>query len=113
LNLPDATSSPQDDPVFQAPWEAQAFALVVQLHERGVFTWDEWTKALAAEIHRDPADGASYYEHWVAALEHLAAAKSLTDRQQLAERRDAWERATLATPHGAPILLSNDPQTRS
>ena len=28
-------------PVFREPWEAQAFAMVVALHERGVFTWSE------------------------------------------------------------------------
>ena len=30
-----------DGPVFRAPWEAQAFALTVRLHEAGVFTWSE------------------------------------------------------------------------
>ena len=28
----------RDGPVFRAPWEAQAFALAVALHERGLFT---------------------------------------------------------------------------
>jgi hypothetical protein len=32
----------RDGPVFRAPWEAQAFAMAVTLHERGVFTWQEW-----------------------------------------------------------------------
>ena len=43
---------PRDDagPVFKAPWEAQAFAMTVKLHERGVFTWREWAAALAAEF---------------------------------------------------------------
>ena len=27
-----------DEPVFRAPWEAHAFALAVQLHQRGLFT---------------------------------------------------------------------------
>ena len=29
----------QEGPVFRAPWEAQAFAMAVKLHERGIFTW--------------------------------------------------------------------------
>ena len=29
-------------PVFAAPWQAQAFALTLSLHERGAFTWKEW-----------------------------------------------------------------------
>ena len=31
-----------DGPVFREPWEAQAFALAVALHERGLFSWQEW-----------------------------------------------------------------------
>ena len=42
------TSSVPDEPVFAEPWEAQAFALAVSLSERGVFTWSEWTEAVAA-----------------------------------------------------------------
>jgi len=41
-----------DGPVFREPWEAQAFAMTLALHERGVFTWPEWAAALAAEIKR-------------------------------------------------------------
>ena len=28
-----------DGPVFREPWEAQAFAMTLALHERGLFTW--------------------------------------------------------------------------
>jgi len=28
-----------DGPVFREPWEAQAFAMALTLHERGLFTW--------------------------------------------------------------------------
>ena len=31
-----------EGPVFREPWEAQAFAMVVALHERGLFGWGEW-----------------------------------------------------------------------
>ena len=41
-----------DGPVFREPWEAQAFAMTLALHERGLFTWPEWAAALAAEIKR-------------------------------------------------------------
>ena len=39
-----------EGPVFREPWEAQAFAMAVALHERGAFSWTEWAAALAAEI---------------------------------------------------------------
>ena len=55
-----------DGPVFREPWEAQAFAMTLALHERGLFTWAEWAAALAAEIKRaqgagDPDSGETYY----------------------------------------------------
>ena len=103
-----------DGPVFAEPWQAQAFAMAVALHQRGVFTWPEWAAALAAEIARagaagDPDDGSRYYEHWLAALERLVLAKGVADAEALGRRKDAWDRAARATPHGAPILLENDP----
>ena len=92
------------EPVFAAPWEAQAFAMAVALQERGLFTATEWAAALGAEIAGgDPA--ATYYEHWLAALEGLLAAKGLADRATLERYRTAWARATERTPHGSPIEL--------
>ncbi len=101
-------------PVFREPWEAQAFAMTLALHERGVFTWSEWAGALADEIKRaqgagDPDDGSTYYRHWLAALERLVADKGVSTPADLDDRRAAWDRAAHATPHGQPILLGNDP----
>ncbi len=55
----DVPSIPRDadGPVFREPWEAQAFALDVALHERGLFTWPEWAAALVAEIKRAQGAG--------------------------------------------------------
>jgi nitrile hydratase accessory protein len=105
-------SIPRDGegPVFREPWEAQAFAMVLALHERGLFTWPEWAATLADEIKRaqaagDPDTGETYYQHWLNALESIVAAKGLADAQMLARYRDAWDRAAERTPHGAPIAL--------
>jgi nitrile hydratase accessory protein len=101
---------PRDDegPVFRAPWEAQAFAMAVMLHERGHFAWTEWAGRLADEIAAAKArgetdDGHRYYHFWLAALEKLVADKRLVLADELAERKDAWDRAARATPHGKPI----------
>ncbi|MEA2323124.1 MAG: hypothetical protein QOD81_2974 [Solirubrobacteraceae bacterium] len=99
-----------DGPVFREPWEAQAFALAVALHERGVFTWPEWSAAIAAELRRareagDPDTGETYYRHWLTALERLLADRHVTDRPTLERYADAWGRAAARTPHGAPIEL--------
>ncbi|MBI1201712.1 MAG: nitrile hydratase accessory protein [Rhodopseudomonas sp.] len=100
----------QDGPVFREPWEAQAFAMTLALHERGVFTWPEWAAALASEIKRaqaagDPDTGETYYSHWLAALERIVADKGVTTEDTLHRYRDAWDRACDRTPHGQPIEL--------
>ena len=99
-----------DRPVFREPWEAQAFAMTLSLHERGVFTWKEWAETLGAEIKRaqsegDPDTGETYYLHWLAALEHLVAEKRVTSTEVLHRTRYAWEHACERTPHGKPIVL--------
>ena len=99
-----------DGPVFREPCEAQAFAMALALHERGVFTWSEWAAALGAEIKRaqaagDPDTGESYYSHWLAALEKLVAEKGVTTQATLHRYRDAWDHACDRTPHGQPIQL--------
>ena len=101
-------------PVFREPWEAQAFAMTLALHERGLFTWPEWAEALSAAIRRaqregDCDDGSTYYRHWLAALEALVGTKGIAGEDMLAARRAAWDRAAHATPHGDPIRLENDP----
>ena len=75
---------PRDEggPVFAEPWQAQAFALAVQLSELGHFTWNEWATTLAEELKADarrgePDDGSRYYHCWLAALERLVVTKSL------------------------------------
>jgi nitrile hydratase accessory protein len=99
-----------EGPVFRAPWEAQAFAMALTLHGRGLFTWSEWAATLAAEIKRaqaagDPDLGGTYYRHWLNALERLVAEKGVADRGTLARYRDAWDHAADRTPHGTPIEL--------
>ena len=99
-----------DGPVFREPWEAQAFAMALALHQRGLFTWPEWAATLAAEIKRaqaagDPDLGNTYYRHWLAALERILAQKGVASETLLARYRDAWDRAADRTPHGSPIEL--------
>jgi nitrile hydratase accessory protein len=88
---------------FEEPWQAQAFAIVVSLSERGVFTWGEWTAALSAEIARAPER--PYYEAWLDALEALLHSKAVTSPGELSDLAEAWREAAEATPHGQPIVL--------
>jgi len=106
------------EPVFREPWEAQAFAMTLALYEQGVFTWTEWAAALSATIKEAQAsgdcdDGSTYYQHWLSTIEQLVRDKGIASEQTLEERRNAWDRAAHATPHGQPISLANDPLQQS
>lgn len=104
-----------DAPAFAEPWQAQVFATTVSLHETGLFSWSEWAEALSAEVKRPDAaaDGHDYYEHWLAALEKLLAAKGAALPTEVDALAAAWQRAAHATPHGRPILLENDPMHKT
>ncbi len=97
-------------PVFAAPWEAHAFAMVLALYEKGLFTWPEWAAVLSSQIKAaqaagDRDTGETYYAHWLAALEAMLAAKSVAPPEALARYRRAWDAAAHRTPHGTPIEL--------
>lgn len=100
------------EPVFGAPWHAQAFALAVLLHRQGRFSWAEWVAAIGEEIARAPArpgerTGDAYYRQWLAALERLCTRHRLTDASELDARTEQWRLAYLGTPHGRPVRLEN------
>jgi len=87
---PDPVGRPRDhgSPVFREPWEAQAFAMTLALHERGLFSWSEWAAALAAQIRKAQAAGDAdlgdtYYRHWLLALEALIAAKGASSPRRV------------------------------
>ena len=99
------------EPVFAAPWHAQAFALAVHLNERGAFSWPDWAQVFGAVLAehglaRDLDGGDDYFLAWVTALERICAARGLAEAAALAEMKAAWEAAYLATPHGQPVSLA-------
>lgn len=110
LSLLPALPVDEEGPVFAEPWQAQAFAMTLELYRAGHFTWKEWAAQLSAEISaaqaRGDADrGDTYYHHWLAALEKLVADKGLTSAAELAKRKTEWDEAARGTPHGEPIEL--------
>jgi nitrile hydratase accessory protein len=100
LNAPEA-------PPFEAPWQAQIFAIAVSLNARGLFGWIEWTRALGAEIAAGPAEAGAeaYFQAWLRALEGMLAAKGVASGGELRDLAEAWREAAEATPHGRPIVL--------
>lgn len=93
----------ENEPVFNEPWEAQAFAMAINLHQKGAFTWVEWANALSTQIHGPTPR--IYYQHWLCALESLVAQKQLTSTDELNSCKQAWHDAAARTPHGEPIEL--------
>jgi nitrile hydratase accessory protein len=76
--LPELPGMPLEahSPIFSEPWQARAFAMVLALHQRGLFTWPQWAAALSHQITQAQAAGDAdlgdtYYQHWLLALESL------------------------------------------
>lgn len=109
---PGLPVSSEGGPVFAEPWQAEAFAMTVRLHEKGVFSWSEWAETLSQELYRPGRrpDGSDYYDCWVAALSRLLTELSITSEGTLDQLTQSWQRAAEATPHGHPIVLENDPR---
>ena len=106
--LENVASIPRDNdgPVFPAPWAARAFAMAVAMHERGVFTWGEWSKTLgphvAAATADDPGDAEAYWRAWLAALEDILGEK------QVAARKRPRSAGSMARGGGAHAARSAD-----
>lgn len=112
-----------DGPVFQAPWEARIFALVIALVEAGAFPFADFQNRLAAKLGEAESsgraakatreDGAAginryYFECWLAAAEETLAATGLvapdavdTRIATLEAQVDAIRDHQLATGRGA------------
>jgi nitrile hydratase accessory protein len=83
----------EGEPVFQAPWEARAFAMALALFEQGQYSWKEFQEILIDEIGTASAHGAragtpapAYYEHWLRAFEQLLSKKGVILEEQLEAR---------------------------
>ncbi|MBL4666870.1 MAG: nitrile hydratase accessory protein [Sneathiella sp.] len=103
---------PRDDegPVFDEPWQAQAFALTVQMSEAGHFSWSDWANTFGAEIARATKDGRGcgnedYYLCWLKALETILAETGIASLELQKTRKEEWRQANEHTDHGKPIEL--------
>ena len=111
-NAPDLNPLKRADaePVFDELWQAQVLAMADTLVRQGKFSASAWSDALGAELKRSEAGGeednaASYYAAALRALESLLDGAGEVPANDLTARRDAWEKAYLSTPHGAPVEL--------
>ena len=98
------------EPVFDEAWQAEALAMADTLVHAGLFSASAWSEALGKTLRQAEADGAAddqqtYYLSVLNTLETLIAEHSAIDRQTMQGKREDWEKAYLATPHGQPVKL--------
>lgn len=87
--LSDNLSNASSEPVFQAPWEATAFAIVNQLASDRHYTWAEWVNQLTQEIataESNADDTRTDYARWVDACEKLLIDKGILDAQAIHQK---------------------------
>ncbi len=80
-----------DGAVFNSPWEAKVFAMVVSLHQQGHFKWTEWAATISEEIERDKSNDPEtpYYELWLRAAERIIDAKGLCAEADMHAKKNA------------------------
>jgi nitrile hydratase accessory protein len=86
----------EDGPLFAEPWQAQAFAVVVELIDSKKISRPEWADRLGAvlkeaEAGGDYDSGVRYYDHWLVALEQLVVEKKLAGWADLASEKETIE----------------------
>jgi len=79
--------------VFDEPWQGRVFGMAVALHEQGLYDWDEFRRALIAQVQAAEARPGSfvYYEVWLATFEGLLADKGVVTREELEETTYQFE----------------------
>lgn len=95
--LEELTNDDEDDPTFDAPWQARAFALAVAVSKETACDWDAFQERFVERVQAIDPDGlqqdveAVYFNEWLAALEEVLDVADLLDRDELAERQREFE----------------------
>jgi nitrile hydratase accessory protein len=110
--MPDRVQIDEHALVFAEPWQAQAFAMTMQLSRKGAFTWGDWVAVFSAEIRANPEQPGedsvdAYYRQWLTALETILTTRGLSTQEEIAGMETRWRAAYVNTPHGLPIALEN------
>jgi nitrile hydratase accessory protein len=97
--------TPPEQP-FDAPWQAQLFALTVALNEAGHLPWSDWAALFGPRVQH--AEAADYWQVWAEALAEFLDRKGIARQAELATLAARWQAAAEATPHGQPVRLTRD-----
>lgn len=111
IRIPDSAPDEESAP-FEHPWQAQAFSLIVYLHQAGLFSWKTWVDVFSKEIKASPMQAEesindAYYRQWVSATENMLLSLELTGKEDIIRRTNEWRQAYLNTPHGMPVVLTS------
>ncbi|MFP4274653.1 MAG: nitrile hydratase accessory protein [Paracoccaceae bacterium] len=94
---------PMPEAPFEAPWQAQLFALTVALNEAGHLPWSDWVAEFGPRVQGVAAG--EYWQAWAGALVALLQARGIAGADEVAALAERWQAAAQATPHGQPITL--------
>lgn len=89
---------------FDAPWQAQLFALTVAMNEAGRFSWSDWAEVFGPRV-KDAAPE-HYWVIWSEALVALLEQKGIASARDVLDLTARWQAAARATPPGRPIALT-------
>lgn len=114
MTVPENLKVPGDEGglVFEEPWQARSFALVVALCRDGHCEWDDFRGLLIAEIGAAGDRGTGYFSHWLAASEKLLAARGLIAEGELTGRKADLKANPPHPTKSVPNPVFVDPQRR-
>jgi nitrile hydratase subunit beta len=97
-------------PVFNEPWQAEAYALVQVLIETGRISSSQWAKAFGAALWEaagqgEPDGSDTYYSTLSETLQRVLVAGGRVHDAEIRQRIDDWRAAYRRTPHGKPVRL--------
>ena len=101
-----------DAPLFQAPWQARIFALIVEAVKAGHFPWTDFQSSLVAALARSDDAGESdelierhYFDAWLEAAEETLLALGLINAGEV-DRQIEHVRATVESIRSAQQPLA-------
>jgi nitrile hydratase accessory protein len=113
LSRSNRLEPPHDEqrPVFNEPWQAEAYALAQVLIETDRVSSSEWAKAFGAALRQsadkgEPDDSETYYAALSETLQRVLVAEGRVQDLEIRQRIDDWRAAYHRTPHGKPVKLN-------
>ena len=92
---------------FSEPWQAQLYAVTVELSVSGFFWWDDWAQFLSTKIAGDMGtDDPEYFRLWLEALVMLLEERGVLEFAEIERVSNLWKDAYIATPHGKQVTIS-------